>query len=147
MAQTGDDRKYPMPRTKLSGNPLDMSFSGLKTAAINLIHNAVKFSEEGGLLEISVRKTDMAEFEVTDHGIGMDEETMHRIFDRFYQGDTSRSHEGVGLGLSLVQRILVILGGEIKVRSRLHEGTTIRVRIPFHPPKNQHKEEPHVDQS
>ena len=114
---------------------------------INLIHNAVKFSEEGGLLEISVRKTDMAEFEVTDHGIGMDEETMHRIFDRFYQGDTSRSHEGVGLGLSLVQRILVILGGEIKVRSRLHEGTTIRVRIPFHPPKNQHKEEPHVDQS
>lgn len=114
---------------------------------INLIHNAVKFSEEGGLLEISVRKTDMAEFEVTDHGIGMDEETMHRIFDRFYQGDTSRSHEGVGLGLSLVQRILVILGGEIKVRSRLHEGTTIRVRIPFHPPKNQHKEEPHVNQS
>ncbi len=114
---------------------------------INLIHNAVKFSEEGGLLEISVRKTDMAEFEVTDHGIGMDEETMRRIFDRFYQADTSRSHEGVGLGLSLVQRILVILGGEIKVRSRLHEGTTIRVRIPFHPPKNQHKEEPHVDQS
>ena len=114
---------------------------------INLIHNAVKFSEEGGLLEISVRKTDMAEFEVTDHGIGMDEETMRRIFDSFYQADTSRSHEGVGLGLSLVQRILVILGGEIKVRSRLHEGTTIRVRIPFHPPKNQHKEEPHVDQS
>ncbi len=46
MAQTGDDRKYPMPHTKLSGNPLDMSFSGLKTAAINLIHNAQQKGEE-----------------------------------------------------------------------------------------------------
>jgi len=46
MAQTGDDRKYPMPHTKLSGNPLDMSFSGLKTAAINLIHNAEQKGEQ-----------------------------------------------------------------------------------------------------
>ena len=46
MAQTGDDRKYPMPHTKLSGNPLDMSFSGLKTAAINLIHNSQQKGEE-----------------------------------------------------------------------------------------------------
>lgn len=45
MAQTGDDRKYPMPHVKLSGNPLDMSFSGLKTAAINLIHNAEQKGE------------------------------------------------------------------------------------------------------
>ena len=46
MAQTGDETKYPMPHTKLSGNPLDMSFSGLKTAAINLIHNALQKGEE-----------------------------------------------------------------------------------------------------
>ena len=46
MAQSGDDTKYPMPHTKLSGNPLDMSFSGLKTAAINLIHNAQQKGEE-----------------------------------------------------------------------------------------------------
>lgn len=46
MAQSGDDRMYPMPHTKLSGNPLDMSFSGLKTAAINLIHNAQQKGEE-----------------------------------------------------------------------------------------------------
>ncbi|MGN0980606.1 MAG: tRNA (adenosine(37)-N6)-threonylcarbamoyltransferase complex transferase subunit TsaD [Candidatus Avoscillospira sp.] len=49
MAQTGDDQKYPMPHTKLSGNPLDMSFSGLKTAAINLIHNA---EQKGEALDI-----------------------------------------------------------------------------------------------
>ena len=46
MAQSGDETKYPMPHTKLSGNPLDMSFSGLKTAAINLIHNAQQKGEE-----------------------------------------------------------------------------------------------------
>jgi len=49
MAQSGDDTKYPMPHTKLSGNPLDMSFSGLKTAAINLIHNA---QQKGETLDI-----------------------------------------------------------------------------------------------
>ena len=49
MAQTGDETKYPMPHTKLSGNPLDMSFSGLKTAAINLIHNA---QQKGEILDI-----------------------------------------------------------------------------------------------
>jgi len=49
MAQTGDETKYPMPRTKLSGNPLDMSFSGLKTAAINLIHNA---GQKGEALDV-----------------------------------------------------------------------------------------------
>lgn len=100
---------------------------------INLIHNAVKFSERGGLIEISVHRSDMAEFEVLDHGIGMDEETVNRMFDRFFQGDTSRSHEGVGLGLCLVQRILDILGGEIKVRSKPGEGTSIRVRMPLAP--------------
>lgn len=134
---------------ELNLDPVEVETDGelLTQVWVNLIHNAVKFSHEGGLLEITVRRTDMAEFEVTDHGIGMDETTVSRIFDRFYQGDTSRSHEGVGLGLSLVQRILVILGGEIKVRSKLGEGTTMRVRIPFHPCNPQHKEESYVHQS
>ena len=98
---------------------------------INLIQNAVKFSEPGSMIEISVLQTDMAEVSVTDHGIGMDEETIGRIFDRFYQGDKSRSHQGVGLGLSLVKRILTILQGEIHVRSHPGEGSVFRVRLPF----------------
>lgn len=97
----------------------------------NLIHNAIKFSNDGGTLEIYTRRTDMAEFEIVDHGIGMTEETVARMFDRFYQADPSRKREGVGLGLSLVRRILDMLGGEVKVRSKLGEGTSIRVRLPL----------------
>ena len=97
---------------------------------INLIQNAVKFSDDGGVIEIRVQETDMAEVIITDHGIGMSEETMARIFDRFYQGDTSRSREGVGLGLCLVKRIMDILGGEIRVRSARGQGSTFRARLP-----------------
>lgn len=100
---------------------------------INLIQNAVKFSESGGTIEIHVYQTDMAEVEVIDHGIGMTEETRARIFDRFYQGDASRSREGVGLGLCLVKQILDILGGDVRVRSALGEGSTFRVRLPLSP--------------
>lgn len=100
---------------------------------INLIQNAVKFSEKGSAIEISATLTDKAEVCITDHGIGMNEETMSRIFDRFYQGDTSRSKEGVGLGLCLVKRIVDMLEGSIRVRSTPGEGSTFRVTLPLHP--------------
>lgn len=98
---------------------------------INLIQNAVKFSDPGSVIEISVTETDTAEVTVTDHGIGMDEESLKRIFDRFYQADSSRSKQGVGLGLCLVKRILDILHGEIRVRSVKGEGSTFRVKLPM----------------
>lgn len=98
---------------------------------VNLIQNAIKFSEDGGSITISVYQTDMAVVEITDTGIGMTEETVSRIFDKFYQGDTSRSGEGSGLGLSLVKRIVDILGGSIKVRSAVGQGSTFRVRLPL----------------
>ena len=63
-------------------------------------------------------------------GVGMDEATVSRIFDRFYQGDTSRSKEGVGLGLSLVRRIVDILGCTVDVKSVKDEGSTFIVHVP-----------------
>lgn len=90
----------------------------LRQVWVNLIQNAVKFSDEGGIIEIHVYAAGDAVVEVTDHGIGMDEATMARIYDRFYQADTSRSREGVGLGLCLVKRIVDILGGTIRVHSK-----------------------------
>ncbi|HCE15411.1 MAG TPA: sensor histidine kinase, partial [Clostridiales bacterium] len=71
--------------------------------------------------------------EITDHGIGMDDATVKRIFDRFYQADRSRKQEGVGLGLCLVKRILDMLGGTVSVDSRPGEGSTFRIHVPFRP--------------
>ncbi len=105
----------------------------LSTVWVNIIQNAIKFSPEDSTIEVRVFATDTATVEITDHGIGMDEQTVQRIFDRFYQADRSRTSDGVGLGLCLVKRILDMLGGTVKVDSRLGEGSTFRVHVPFHP--------------
>ena len=96
----------------------------------NLISNAVKFTEGGGSIFISL-KEEGAYFVATvrDSGCGMSAETGAHIFDKFYQGDTSHSQEGNGLGLALVKRVIDILGGEISVNSREGEGTTFNVKI------------------
>lgn len=104
---------------------------------INIIGNAVKFSERGGRLSVSCRMaSDRVQVVVADNGIGMDEATCERIFDKFYQGDVSstgvHSHaaEGNGLGLALVKRIVELSHGTITVNSRPGEGTTFTVELP-----------------
>lgn len=105
---------------------------------VNLLQNAVKFSEPGSRIEVRVYHTDKAVIEIADHGVGMDEETLSRIFDRFYQADGSRSREGVGLGLCLVKRILDMLEGVIKVTSAPGKGSTFRVILPIDPADPNH---------
>ena len=108
---------------------------------INLIQNALKFSPDGSEIAISAACRETAVVEITDHGCGMDEETLQRIFDRFYQADKSRKQEGVGLGLCLVKRILDMLGGQIEVTSKPGEGSTFRVTLPVRPQRHAHTEE------
>lgn len=100
---------------------------------INLISNAIKFSPQDGVLHISCYATDQAFVEITDHGCGMSEATQARIFERFYQGDTSHSHEGSGLGLCIAQKIVTQSGGDIHVRSTPGKGSTFRVTLPLTP--------------
>lgn len=96
----------------------------------NLFSNAVKFTPEGGKITLKLRREgDSAIVDVIDTGCGMSEETGKRIFDKFYQGDTSRSGEGNGLGLSLVKRAITVLGGEISVSSKLSQGTRFSVKL------------------
>ncbi len=96
----------------------------------NLLSNAFKFTEPGGKVGISLKKDDSwATVIVSDTGCGMTPEVGAHIFDKFYQGDSSHTTEGNGLGLALVKRVIDILQGEIYVESILGEGSNFCVRI------------------
>ena len=94
----------------------------------NLLSNAIKFTEEGGEIWVSLRRVeDTAEIRVRDNGCGISPEVGSRIFEKFYQGDTSHSGEGNGLGLALVKKVIDILGGKISVESEPGKGSTFTV--------------------
>lgn len=97
----------------------------------NLLSNAIKFTPSGGTITLSqVSQENGITVCVADTGCGMDEKTQNRIFEKFYQGDTSHSTEGNGLGLALVKRILQLSDGSIEVESKVGQGTVITVRLP-----------------
>ncbi len=96
----------------------------------NLFSNAIKFTESGGKVSISVKQnSESAIVSVSDTGCGIDPETGRHIFDKFYQGDTSHAARGNGLGLALVKRIIDITGSEIDVTSEVGKGSTFTVTI------------------
>ena len=95
----------------------------------NLLSNAIKFTEDGGI-KVKVKfDSKYATIIVSDSGVGISEEVGGRIFEKFYQGDTSHSSQGNGLGLALVKKVIDILGGEISVDSELGKGSTFTVKI------------------
>lgn len=102
----------------------------LKMVWDNLLSNAIKFTDNNGRVQLRLfAEDDKAVVEVSDTGCGMSAQTGKHIFQKFYQGDTSRKTEGNGLGLALVKRIIDITGAEITVKSKLNEGSTFVVRL------------------
>ncbi len=94
----------------------------------NLISNAIKFSDNGTEIKIRLENhADKIVFTISDQGIGIDEETQKHLFDKFYQGDSSRKNEGNGLGLALVKKIIDLEGGEITVKNNEDRGCTFTV--------------------
>lgn len=96
----------------------------------NLLSNAIKFSHTGGKISVSIENSDgYAIVSVSDNGPGMSREVGMRIFDKFYQGDSSHAEEGNGLGLALVKKVIDILGGEISVTSQVGIGSSFTVKL------------------
>lgn len=96
----------------------------------NLLSNAIKFTGQGGKVGVYLKKeSGRAIVSITDTGCGISNEVGERIFDKFYQGDTSHQKEGNGLGLTLVKKVIDVLGGQITVESQVGKGSTFTVAI------------------
>ena len=104
----------------------------LKEVWLNLLDNAAKFSPEGGTVAVNLRKEKSALMvSVTDQGEGMSADTQAHIFEQFYQGDTSHTTQGNGLGLAMVKKVLELHGGSIQVNSAPGQGSCFTVTLPI----------------
>ena len=108
----------------------------LGQVVVNLVHNAVKFSPDGGEVRVAARRTpggDAVEVSVTDHGIGIRRADQPRIFERFYKVDRARLRGGgTGLGLAIARHVVEGHGGRIAVESEEGRGSTFTFTIPTH---------------
>jgi len=110
----------------------------LRQVPINLVGNAVKYTEPGGRVEVSLTEQDGKVIcEVEDTGVGIPAEDIPRIFERFYRADPSRSRAegGTGLGLAIVRHTVEAHGGRVWAESHLGEGTTISCWFPAAEPE------------
>ena len=105
----------------------------LEQALVNLLDNAIKYSEAKGRVALRIiRQENQVEFSVTDTGVGIPQEHLSRIFERFYRVDKNRSRDlgGTGLGLSIVKHIAQVHGGRVDVNSSSGRGSIFRLIIP-----------------
>jgi PAS domain S-box-containing protein len=107
----------------------------LQQVVWNLLTNAIKFTPKGGRVDVSLKRTDAhAQFVVSDTGIGISQEFLPFMFDRFRQADssTSRQHAGLGLGLSIVKNLVDLHGGTVRAESKgENQGATFVVSLPI----------------
>jgi signal transduction histidine kinase len=98
----------------------------------NLIDNAIKYTQAGGHVDVTVfREQRWGVFQVKDSGIGIAPEHLDRVWERLYRADPSRGAHGLGLGLSLVKAVVEAHGGQVRVESRVGQGSCFEVRLPL----------------
>ncbi|MNN60054.1 Alkaline phosphatase synthesis sensor protein PhoR [compost metagenome] len=103
----------------------------LDTVWDNLFTNALKYNMPNGSIQIELADfEDYVTIQFIDTGIGIQEEELPQLFERFYRVDTSRTEEGTGLGLAIVKQIVDLHGGSITISSKLEEGTSILITLP-----------------
>jgi signal transduction histidine kinase len=108
--------------------------SRLKQVIVNLLDNAIKYTSEGGKVEVrAIARDARAVLEVSDNGIGIPTEALPHVFERFFRVDKARSRDlgGAGLGLSIVKSVCVAHGGQVEVQSKEGEGSRFIVELPL----------------
>ncbi|WP_164708064.1 ATP-binding protein [Paraburkholderia phosphatilytica] len=115
------------------GEPVYVDHAMWERVILNLVSNAFKFTFDGEVRIRLTRGDGCAVFEVADTGVGVPAQELPKLFDRFHrvEGARSRTHEGSGIGLALVQEIVRLHGGTIEVDSEVGVGSTFRVSLPF----------------
>jgi two-component system, OmpR family, sensor histidine kinase ArlS len=103
----------------------------LSMAFMNVLDNAFKFSENKPVSIIVYQERSWITFKITDEGIGISEKEIKNIFQPFFRSETSQEIPGYGIGLSLVQRVITLHGGEIKIISEIHKGTSFIIKLPL----------------
>ena len=110
---------------------LNGDWVSLESAVVNLVHNAIKFTPEGGRIEIMARpENGGVMIEVGDTGVGIEPADLPRVFERFFKADRARRAGGTGLGLALVKHTAEAHGGHVEAESRLGEGSRFRMWLP-----------------
>src|SRR5262249_50282976 len=105
----------------------------IRTILNNLVDNAIKYTPDGGRVEIACHAQDgWAILEVRDTGLGIAEKDQARVFERFFRADKARSREmgGTGLGLAIVKHLTQAFGGQVSLESQLRKGSVFRVTLP-----------------
>jgi heavy metal sensor kinase len=117
----------PNEQTSVTGDR-----AALLEVIVNVLDNAIKYNVQNGKVDIAiVKESDLIKIEIQDTGIGISDEDLDKVFDRFYRVDQSRSKEGggIGLGLSICEEIVKLHGGRIKIRSQIGTGTTVSIYL------------------
>jgi len=103
----------------------------IRNIVINILSNAIKFSDEGKLIEIKSNIGDnKTVLEFKDQGIGISKEDQQHLFERFFRGSNATNIQGTGLGLNIVARYVELMNGVIETESELNKGTAFKITIP-----------------
>lgn len=130
------DSKFQAKNILLDINIEDYYINGnkemLNQVWVNLLDNAIKFNSKNGIVSINMKKEEGNIFiNITDTGVGIESESIPKIFDKFYQGDISHATHGNGLGLTIVKKIIKLHGGTIECDSIVSKGTKFTIILPI----------------
>jgi PAS domain S-box-containing protein len=111
---------------------MEVDSERMRQVIINLLSNAIKYSDPGGSVTIRAKMNEEGMlFQVSDRGIGIAPEAMQHLFERFYRAEDKPERSGAGLGLYIAKQIVEAHGGNIRVESKLNQGSTFSFNIPF----------------